>query len=813
MLVRNATPFPWGRLVTSRKPARREMAVVVRGTFDIVPGEACRVAAGDPEVQGFVLGETLAECDDPAQSAPLGPNDLVPAKVNAEVVVVGSCTAPRGKPVTDLVVEVRVGEWSKGIAVLGRRAYSDRRAGGLASAPQPFTRMPIDYRHAYGGPGYAPNPAGAGIASEEAPNLEWPGERLGRRGQQPDRGPAALGALNVRWASRAAHIGRNYGAAWRKERAPFQSDDFDWRYFHEAPADQQLRGYLRGDEPFELVNLHPSQPQVKGTLPGLRPRFFVRFVDGRVRDVMLSLDTLVVLADEGRLRLSWRGLCEVDEDDLEDVAAVAIDVEPLGKPKPEAHYRAELDRAKAGAIPVVPPEILAQRDAAMEQLAAMNAATAALRDGDKPKGEAIVEQLMSVLPKGDPRATQARAQLVAAFADHEANVPSDKQILDRIVPPAPEGMSPPPLREPTAGASPKLPPSRKLAKGLNDAIAEAKAADAHFAHDPDGEGRKKSREMAARLEALKVDPRFGAVFKERIEPGPGRDLSDLDLEGEDLRGANLEGSDLEGTILTRSDLSGANLRGARLTSAVLFQAKLDGADLEGALLTLANFTESTGARVSLRAARIDRTLFEGARLPEADFGGARGIAGFFHGTELQGATFDGVELERCQFEGARLEACSFSGAKLRRVTFQICHLERAVFDGAQLHTCSILDCDASRASFRKAMAQGFALQGSQLEGAAFDHASLPGVMMPRAQLAGATFYGADLRGAKAGRAVLDGATFERANLVEADLRKASCNKTIFRGASLYAATLLGAAGAGADFAGANLKRCQIDGMG
>src|SRR5690606_41019814 len=116
-LVHNATPFPWGRLVTSRKPPALEMAVVVRGTFDVVADGPCTVVA-DPEVQGVVGGELLAPSDDPAQAAPLAPNDLVPFKLNAEVLVVGSCTAPGGRPVTELPVEVRVGRWSKGLAVV-----------------------------------------------------------------------------------------------------------------------------------------------------------------------------------------------------------------------------------------------------------------------------------------------------------------------------------------------------------------------------------------------------------------------------------------------------------------------------------------------------------------------------------------------------------------------------------------------------------------------------------------------------------------------------------------------------------------------
>jgi uncharacterized protein YjbI with pentapeptide repeats len=812
MLVRNLTPFPFGRLRSSRRPPRPEMAIVVRGTFDVVPDAPCRITTGEPTVQGFILGEVLSESDDPALAAPLSPNDLVPMKVNAEVLVVGSCTAPRGQPVTELPVEVRVDTWSKGLTAVGRRPYSDGSSGAHASRPLTFTTMPVDYRYAYGGPGYELNPAGTGITSPEAANLEQPGERLTTRGQRPARGPVALGALNARWAARMARLGARYGGAWRKERAPHPAEDFDWRFFHEAAADQQLKGFLRGDETYRLTNLHPALPIVSGRLPGIRARAFVRFVAGAVHEVPLSLDTLTVLADDGRLQLSWRGVIEVAEDDFEDVAALVIGAEPLGEPRSDAFYRAELDRAKEGSVPQIPPELQAQRDEALAQLEAMQKATAAARTGEKPPAVAIADLLGATLPPGDPRAADVRQKVLDAFAAHDAHVPPERSQLAKLVPPEDLPPSPPPVRDLAKGEAPKLAPSRKLAKGIEDAIAEGTAAEPHLAHDPKGQAIPQAREVLSRLEALKVDPRFGPVFKERVEPGPGRDLSDQDLEGEDLRGANLEGANMEGAILTRANLAGANLRGARLVSAVLFRAQLDGADLEGATLTLANFTESAGKSTSFRRVALDRTFFEKARLPGADFTGVRGLGGFFDRTELEDSIFDEADLERTLFGQAWLDRASFRRARLRRVSFNGCRLPNASFEGALLSSSSLLDCDASDARFPRVEGQGVSLQGSRLDRADFTGARLPGLLMPRASLVGAILLGADLRGAKAGRATLDRAVFDRANLAEADLRKVSCHGTSFRGASLFAAVLLGAAGKGTELAGANLKRCQIEGL-
>lgn len=810
MNVRNLTPFPWGRLVASRRPPSLEMVVVVRGTFDVVPGGACVVAAGGPEVQGVVGGESLADADDPAVAAPLAPNDLVPFKTNAEVLVVGSCTTAGGRPVTEMPVEVRVGTWSKGLSVVGRRAYSDGGGGALASRPLPFTSMPLHYGVAYGGPGYPQNPAGAGIASAEAPNLEHPGETLGTRGGRPARGPAALGATNVRWPSRTALLGTSYGGAWRKSRAPWLGEDFDWRFFHEAAPDQQLPGYLRGDEALSLTNLHPTLPRVTSRLPGVRPRVLVRLAGGVVRDVPLQLDTLVVVADQGRIRLTWRGLVDVTDDELEDVEAVLLDVEPLGAPRPAAEVHAELEKAQAPGTP--DPAVEAQRAEAAARLARIEAAGAAARRGDEPPADALTNQLVAPLPPDDPATIQARADIRAALAAHDEHVPPEKSQLKAMVPPAGSGPSPSPIRDLAPGEAPQLPPSRKLARGIEDAIAEARKAEPELERDPRGRAAEEAREVVSRLEALKVDPRFRPVFKPRVEPGPARDLSDQDLEGEDLRRANLEGANLEATILTRANLESANLRGANLRSAVLFRAVLDGADLEGASLSLTNLVEATGRGASFRGVTIDRVFFEKARLVEASFTGARGLGGFFDGTDLERAELDRLLLERSRFAEARLVGASFRGARLTRVAFDRCKLAGARFDDAQLDGTSLLACEAQRAVFARAAGKGASFQGSILDGADFSLAVLPGAMFPGVSLVEANLHGADLRNARLGRARLDRASFENANLLEADLRKASCAGVSFRKASLHAANLLGAAGKGADFGGANLTRCQIEGV-
>src|SRR5690606_21345855 len=134
------------------------------------------------------------------------------------------------------------------------RAWSDGLVS-RATAPLPFTTMPLTYANAYGGPGYAANPVGRGFGTREAPSVELPGEPL-RQESRPT--PASFAPIHPAWAQRAGKVGTKYGEAWRKERAPYYAEDFDWTYFQAAPADQQLAGYLRGDEEVVLQGLRPD---------------------------------------------------------------------------------------------------------------------------------------------------------------------------------------------------------------------------------------------------------------------------------------------------------------------------------------------------------------------------------------------------------------------------------------------------------------------------------------------------------------------------------------------------------------------------
>src|SRR6202041_951811 len=149
------------------------------------------------------------------------------------------------------------------------------------------------------------------------PNVEHAGAVL--RARRDDPGPAGFGPINPAWPQRAPKVGKEYGPRWKKERFPWYAEDFDWTYFNTAPADQQVEGYLRGDEKLVFQNLHPTAQVLEASLPSLRIRAFIKDVKQRFREVPMSLDTLFADLDEGKLFLTWRGLDAIETDDKKDV--------------------------------------------------------------------------------------------------------------------------------------------------------------------------------------------------------------------------------------------------------------------------------------------------------------------------------------------------------------------------------------------------------------------------------------------------------------------------------------------------------------
>lgn len=360
--VLNPTPL-MAEVLPLLPPSREKLTLIVKGTFDVLPDGRTRLA----KTQLPLCGDEHEGPDgDPALVR--YESDLVPFKPRADLLCVGSTHAPGGQPVTALAVRFGLLDQPKEIRVVGERRLRMLGPTPEIGPPTPFTTMALSYSRAFGGSDPADgmslcptNPHGRGFARKAGaqvgrpmPNLEDPRRPLANLAEPAL--PAGFGPLGRTWQPRLALAG-TYDERWQNERAPEPPLDFDYGYFNGAPPDQQIAGYLRGDETLWAENLHPELARLSIRLPGVRIRGFFeasvaddKVVDG-LRELRLRLDTAWLDMAALRLVLVWRvGLyaTHIAEDGVLLIGAERITDEK----KPTGSYAGQLATLRAQAASV-----------------------------------------------------------------------------------------------------------------------------------------------------------------------------------------------------------------------------------------------------------------------------------------------------------------------------------------------------------------------------------------------------------------------------------------------------------------------------
>lgn len=798
------TPFRFAATLTSMKPPTPQASCVVRAKLALTPGVMTIVEDGDELAQGALSGETYAAADDLRTGEVLYPGDFAGWKQNAEVMFRGSCHTPNGKPLTECPVKITVGAWSKALFVVGRRAWVKSVLGDTPSDPVPFHEMRVGWTTAFGGEKYADNPVGKGLGSDELPNVEAADGRVRARGDRPM--PACFAPINPRWPARARRMGKAYDANYQKERAPFYSADFDGTFFHAAPADQQLDGFLRGDERLTLHNLHPEHAVLETRLPGLRPRVFVTDQRGAAREVPLHLDTLFIDGDEGCAYLTWRGLTDSADPELLDLTFALIASEKLDEPLSRAHYLGLL-----AAFERDPQEIEAAQ-------AKMRAGLAeGLDDIPEPEGvgdaepSAFTRRLAEQLGDLAPALAKKIDKLVAAGKEKAASAP--KVNADGTPgPDAAAAIDEALAKEDDAPTFVTGGKQRQLAaQQIEERVAQMQSV------RDDAAKRGAPPEVLAAYDRMLADPRLAdarakaAAFRAPPDSAivPGADLREANLAEHDLAGRDLRGCDLSGADLSHADLRGAKLVGAKLHGTWLMGAKLDDADLEGADLERAMLTMVVAPRARFVAVRFERAMLSESDLSEADLSKAHGSLVLASKTNFRRARLGRAQLEdwllsdadftEAVLTHARLQRCQAAGARFKSADFEGAILNETGFTNANLRGAKLLRVRGSRVVFC----------GADLRDAEVRRAWLPHVRLPDADARNARFFGSDLRHAILRRCQLDGADLRYANLFGADLGRATLSHATLRHANLYGADLTAAAGEKTDFLHANLVRSTL----
>lgn len=324
--------------------------VAVRGTFDFVHDGVLRISR---EQTAFQWSDVY-ESDDPRSSHLLIPADFVPYKPGTDVTALCVAYAPGGKPQSDWICGVRVGNRvEKLLRVHGPRFWEPklRRFGSGSeplfegwrlSAAEPAVSVALSWSKAFGGarplrdgepppPEFHPdNGLGPGlldlhssprdrklsapqIESSSDPILDW----------RQDHAPQGLAPVPPWWFRRRRHVGA-VDDKWMAERHPILPEDFDYHFYQTAHPDLVIEPWLNGDETLELAHMHPEIAVLRTRLPGISLTARVSLPDVDPIDFPLVLDGVHIDFRRGasRVHLTWRMAFryEKEEGDVELVA-------------------------------------------------------------------------------------------------------------------------------------------------------------------------------------------------------------------------------------------------------------------------------------------------------------------------------------------------------------------------------------------------------------------------------------------------------------------------------------------------------------
>lgn len=828
-------PFTLGVLQRSyRQHGTHRMVVVALGFF----------ALGAPATPRL-----LPEAAQWARLLPLLPTgqalDEVMSKASAEALVLGAACAPGGVPLTRMQVRLQVGAIDKRLAVYGDRQW---RYGAVplygVDPPAPFSTMPLDYAHAFGGAGYAANPIGrgwdpnrlaavAGANAGSMPNVEYAGQPVRWHAQAYP--PAALGPIPIAWDARKRYAG-TYDQRWLREEYPGLPADLDRRLYNQAPEDQRLAGWFAGGEAYSLEGMNAQRPVIAGTLPTFRARAFAAAAGAAPREVPLCMDTVWFLPGLELGVAAWRGETVVADSDGLDVATLMVAYEDPAAPRELAHYaevlRLRTDPATAGLhafneaqlAPAVVPVAVTEAGSKAQALIAHVESSVWDGIGLAPPANHQPPQLAppllqppsaAAVAAGDMDLTPLMAQVESLRQDTEREAAQQRANLQQQLGELQESLGDHAPAAPVT--SPEWQDILARAEGRADEETLESMALAAPASVPDVQSTLALKAKARHASPVPVAPaqalspalatQLGAQVRAWIAAGVP--LAGRDLAGADLRGAVLAGMDLSACLLECADLRDADLRGAKLQQATLTAAQLSQADLTGADLTGANLCGSVAAAA----------CFDGARLAQVRASQARWLSASGVGADLAGAVFDRADLSLAIFDGARLEGtvlteavltgsrwqgadmnkciawklqaedADFSGSRWQRSALMACVLRGSRWNDARMTQLQGNQSDWRAADLRGVKAQRCAWPAGQLEGVDLRGAWLSSCDLSRGTLAGALLDDASFPKSLFMQAGLQGASARRTDFFQALLRKADLSGADLRDASLYQAEL------------------------
>jgi uncharacterized protein YjbI with pentapeptide repeats len=798
-----------------------------QGKYYLSVGTLLFFRLGQLDAQAHVLPEHEAWPSVCRELPPGVPLDFGMPKLRGEVLLAGAAHAPRGEPRQELSVRLQLGGIDKRLIVHGDRNWQF----GLIpcyqhSAARAFTRMPLTFERAFGGPAFAENPLGVGHYPHEPspfhgsnqgplPNVEYPGDPV-RAGSRSHR-PASFLPLALDAPERKRKAG-TYDQQWLQRDFPGYARDLDFSYFNAAPSDQWLPdsasgpARLCGGEAYRLEHLHPQQPVLCGRVPEVRARTFWRRDGEPCRELPSHADTVWFFPEADLGVLIFHAAAEVLDSEALDVRALMVAYE-LGEsaPRPIEHYGEVMHLRcvdKTAALhafdesQLCPPRARPCPELARDRQQA--AARAALEDALEELREAGAPLPADFeLPPPEPPAFPSLSEEEVESGDFDlTDMVAGAEATARALEEEGRRQLASVQAPPEAGAQPV------------DVAAEVLAAIARA----DGSARQNQLDALAAQAGPEQEPALAELGRQlqklpALAPTPPPEAA-VQAVGQALAeyvarvvraGGSLRGADLTGAHLRDLDLSGHDLQGTGLAHTRLTRVRLD-----RARLAEASFAHAVLEEVSLRAADLRQADFSAAQLSRCCLAGALLDQSQWRKTHAQACDLSEAQVIGAQFVDAALERCSFRRARFQGGAWLQTRATQADFRELSATQFSLLECELEAADWSQSELHKLVFLTLRAPGARFEGAQLAGVLFSGGSaLPGASFRGLRARDCGFRGTLLDGSDFTRAVLSRCDLSSAQLRRCRFDAALVSRSGLRQVQGQEASFAGADLYHSNV----
>lgn len=583
--------------------------------------------------------------------------------------------------------------------------------------------MPLDHTSAWGGKDSKENPVGRGCNDGLRPLLMT----LSAEGSAQERSPLAAPApVPHEFALRKAHIDKVAGQiaskAYLEKAFPGLPADIDRRYYQMAPPAQWLPEAAWPDRvPFELQGVGAQSQAIRGELPAVRGRAFIRRHDSEgLEEIELQRKTLWFLPDSDMALIIFTGNAPLTHLLDESIESLMLALDRCDAPRPfdyfrQVHHKRSDDDAS-------PFEFLFDPDLMPAEMG-LNVIQAA---SDHPSDLRYDPSPMSL---GDSAVFYQRIR--EAIALHQQQTAAE---------PAPV----------TLPDLPDLP-----AEDGNDAFFPASAT---------VEGKTFT---GLRSPALS-DKHFLQCRFERC----------------DFSQAVLENCTFENCVFDAVNLTQAALRRIRMVSCTLQKPLMAESVWQEAVLEKVTLEEPQGQGMRAEGVRLDYCVFERGDFTASRFERGAIGNGMFNGSTLIRTQFLQGELDACVFNRCLVEGAvaldmaltknSFLGGNWRGVRFERCRIE-SMTAGMQVNFSHgvFSDCCFTKVGLKAARMERCQLQYSVFTECNFDEADLTACAIVGCDMAGVRFKDSVLTHARWQNSSAQQAMFYNADLRDAGFEQ--CN--------------------------------------